>query len=70
MNRRSAQAPAAVIMIRPHHFLPNQETAKDNAFQKNGGGLNLSEMAKSAFTETTNVASSLISKPNFETISC
>ncbi|MBT7544932.1 MAG: amidinotransferase [Kordiimonadaceae bacterium] len=61
MNRRSAQAPAAVIMIRPHHFLPNQETAKDNAFQKNGGGLNLSEMAKSAFTETTNVANKLTS---------
>ncbi|MDG1003378.1 MAG: arginine deiminase-related protein [Emcibacteraceae bacterium] len=61
MNRRSAQAPAAVIMIRPHHFLPNQETAIDNAFQKNGGGLNLSEMAKSAFTETTNVANKLTS---------
>ena len=61
MNRRSAQAPAAVIMIRPHHFLPNQETAKDNAFQKNGGGLNSSEMAKSAFTETTNVANKLTS---------
>tara|TARA_B110000495_G_C23034232_1_gene617017 strand:- start:1908 stop:2834 length:927 start_codon:yes stop_codon:yes gene_type:complete len=61
MNRRSAQAPAAVIMIRPHHFLPNQETAKDNAFQKNGDGLNSSEMAKSAFTETTNVANKLTS---------
>ena len=61
MNRRSAQAPAAVIMIRPHHFLPNQETAKDNAFQKNSDGLNSSEMAKSAFTETTNVANKLTS---------
>jgi hypothetical protein len=61
MNRRSAQAPAAVIMIRPHHFLPNQETAKDNAFQKNGGGLNSAEMAKSAYTETTNVANKLTS---------
>ncbi|MBT6032410.1 MAG: amidinotransferase, partial [Kordiimonadaceae bacterium] len=31
MDRRSAQAPAAVIMIRPHHFSPNEETAKDNS---------------------------------------
>ncbi|WDD99694.1 citrulline utilization hydrolase CtlX [Thalassomonas actiniarum] len=28
------QAPAAVVMIRPHHFCPNPQTAADNAFQK------------------------------------
>ena len=28
------QAPSAVVMIRPHHFTPNQETAADNVFQK------------------------------------
>jgi len=61
MNRRSAQAPAAVIMIRPHHFSPNQETAKDNAFQKTNDYLNTTEMAKSAFLETTNVAKKLTS---------
>lgn len=61
MNRRSAQAPAAVIMIRPHHFSPNQETAKDNAFQKTNDYLNTTEMAKSAFSETTNVANKLTS---------
>ncbi|MGF6969341.1 hypothetical protein OKW43_006436 [Paraburkholderia sp. WC7.3g] len=33
MNLASIQAPAAVVMIRPHHFLPNPETAVDNAFQ-------------------------------------
>lgn len=29
----SVQAPAAVVMIRPHHFRPNPETEVDNAFQ-------------------------------------
>ena len=29
----SLQAPSAVVMIRPHHFRPNLETAADNAFQ-------------------------------------
>lgn len=32
-NIRSIQAPAAVVMIRPHKFTPNPETAADNAFQ-------------------------------------
>ncbi|MCG7534620.1 arginine deiminase-related protein [Pseudoalteromonas sp. OOF1S-7] len=27
------QAPGAVVMIRPHHFLPNEETRADNSFQ-------------------------------------
>jgi hypothetical protein len=31
---RSIQAPAAVVMIRPHHFHPNPETAADNSFQR------------------------------------
>jgi hypothetical protein len=29
----SIQAPAAVVMVRPHHFHPNPETAADNTFQ-------------------------------------
>ena len=29
---RSIQAPGAVVMIRPHRFHPNPETAADNAF--------------------------------------
>ncbi|RQS67499.1 amidinotransferase [Burkholderia sp. Bp8963] len=37
MNLVSIQAPAAVVMIRPHHFLPNPETAADNAFQRTAG---------------------------------
>lgn len=35
MIRSSVQAPGAVIMVRPHHFTVNTETAADNAFQAN-----------------------------------
>ncbi|TBT85873.1 amidinotransferase [Propioniciclava sinopodophylli] len=31
--RHQIQAPSAVVMVRPHHFTPNPETAADNAFQ-------------------------------------
>ncbi|UTH50236.1 amidinotransferase (plasmid) [Loktanella salsilacus] len=31
--RPSVQAPAAVVMVRPHHFTVNTQTAQDNAFQ-------------------------------------
>ena len=34
MSRPSVQAPGAVVMIRPHRFEPNPETAADNAFQR------------------------------------
>jgi hypothetical protein len=27
------QAPSAVVMVRPHHFSPNPDTAADNSFQ-------------------------------------
>ncbi len=33
MNFRHAQAPAAVVMVRPHRFRVNAETFADNAFQ-------------------------------------
>ncbi|MGF6753779.1 citrulline utilization hydrolase CtlX [Paraburkholderia sp. GAS42] len=36
MSLLSIQAPAAVVMIRPHCFHPNPETATDNAFQRSG----------------------------------
>ncbi|MGV1837115.1 citrulline utilization hydrolase CtlX [Rhizobium rhizogenes] len=38
MSRHSAysiQAPSAVVMVRPHHFTVNTETAADNHFQSN-----------------------------------
>lgn len=33
MAGKHIQAPSAVVMVRPHHFTPNPETAVDNAFQ-------------------------------------
>ncbi|HNB37202.1 MAG TPA: arginine deiminase-related protein, partial [Anaerolineales bacterium] len=33
MNYQHVQAPTAGVMIRPHHFNSNPETAADNAFQ-------------------------------------
>ena len=59
MDRRSAQAPSAVIMIRPHHFSPNEETAKDNAFQKSGEGFDGKILAKRAFDEASIAATTL-----------
>jgi len=60
MDRRSAQAPSAVIMIRPHHFAPNKQTEKDNAFQQPARNLNQETMAKLAYEEATNVAKTLM----------
>ena len=62
MDRRSAQAPAAVIMIRPHHFSPNEETAKDNAFQQSGDGMDQITLAKAAFREASKAAEMLEEK--------
>lgn len=37
-NDPPAQSTDSVLMIRPHRFYPNPETAADNAFQRDGGG--------------------------------
>jgi hypothetical protein len=59
MDRRSAQAPASVIMIRPHHFSPNEETAKDNAFQQFDIIRSRDEIAKDAYNEASKAAKTL-----------
>lgn len=59
--KRSVQAPSSVIMIRPHHFHPNGETAADNAFQKVPGG-NHSAIAEQARLECTQAAEALRDK--------
>jgi len=59
MTSRFIQAPAAVVMIRPHRFHPNPETASDNAFQRTDGDLSVKEIAKKAYNEVTNVAALL-----------
>lgn len=59
MDRRSAQAPSAVIMIRPHHFTPNEETAIDNAFQKSTGDIDRNKISKMAYHEASEAAKKL-----------
>ena len=52
-NIRSMQAPAAVVMIRPHKFTPNPETAADNAFQSPAPQVAVQAMADAAHREVT-----------------
>ncbi len=59
MERRSAQAPSSVIMVRPHHFAPNEETAKDNAFQRMNYERSKVEISKDAYDEATRAAKTL-----------
>src|SRR3990167_294458 len=50
------QAPAAVVMVRPHHFTPNPQTAADNAFQRSDLGRQADEVAQQAYAEVTEAA--------------
>ncbi len=53
----SRQVPTAVLMIRPHHFSVNTETAGDNSFQTRVGGdqpvSNQQTLAKRAYEEVS-----------------
>lgn len=53
MSSKFIQAPAAVVMIRPHRFHSNPETATDNAFQKTGDNRSPREIARMAYDEVT-----------------
>ncbi len=59
MNCHNAQAPDTVIMIRPHHFSINPETAADNAFQQTLDGSVDATIASKAFNEVTDVSETL-----------
>lgn len=59
MDRRSAQTPSSVVMVRPHNFFPNQETANDNAFQRSIGSQEAELVAKAAYDEVTRAAEQL-----------
>jgi hypothetical protein len=62
MNLLSIQAPCAVVMIRPHRFHPNPETAADNAFQclpPAGGDSTTDAIAEAARDEVTEAAQRL-----------
>lgn len=58
MPQPSAQAPAAVVMVRPHRFHPNPETAADNAFQSPAAQAR-DAIARSAHAEVTAAAAQL-----------
>ena len=55
----SIQAPASVVLIRPHHFQPNPDTAADNTFQSLDGRRDADAIAAAAYDEVTSVALAL-----------
>ncbi len=61
----SIQAPPAVVMVRPHRFHPNPQTAADNAFQRQpadadaGAGAALDRVARAAHDEASTAAATL-----------
>lgn len=59
MKSKSIQAPGAVVMIRPHHFHPNPETADDNAFQRKDTGASAQVIAEIARDEVSAAAAAL-----------
>ncbi|WP_424926751.1 citrulline utilization hydrolase CtlX [Amaricoccus tamworthensis] len=58
MPRTSLQAPASVVMIRPHHFTPNTLTAQDNHFQTSAA-IDAAAVAEAARAEVTRAADAL-----------
>ena len=61
-RRHSLQAPTTVLMIRPHHFAVNPQTAADNVFQADPDGRDASVVAEAAYAECTALADALIAK--------
>ena len=55
----SVQAPSAAVLIRPHLFTPNSQTAGDNAFQSTDPTRTPDEIARAAYDESTQVAETL-----------
>lgn len=58
-SQTTQQAPHAVVMVRPHHFTPNPQTAADNAFQVQTP-LADPQLARRAVAEVTAMAQTLI----------
>lgn len=58
-NVLSIQAPGAVVMIRPHRFTSNPETAADNAFQHRVAHEAREAVAQAAYREVTLAAERL-----------
>ncbi|PLW76489.1 citrulline utilization hydrolase CtlX [Cohaesibacter celericrescens] len=54
----SIQAPSAVVMVRPHNFQVNGQTAQDNAFQSERAPQD-GDIAKTAYDEITSASEAL-----------
>jgi hypothetical protein len=61
-NSHSLQAPTGVVMIRPHHFAVNPQTAADNVFQSSVEARNADDIATAAFAESTALADALATR--------
>ena len=62
MASKSIQAPGAVVIIRPHRFHPNPETASDNVFQRVDANRNIKQTAEDAYREVSEAAVTLKKK--------
>jgi hypothetical protein len=58
VSQPTTQAPPAVVMIRPHQFVPNPATVVDNAFQSLPSGTR-EEVTRAAYDEVTVMAEQL-----------
>ncbi|WP_432557518.1 citrulline utilization hydrolase CtlX [Granulicoccus sp. GXG6511] len=58
--RHQIQAPSAVVMVRPHYFTPNPETAADNVFQLPRPEINAETFEARALREVDAVARTLM----------
>lgn len=59
MNTFSVQSPSAVVMVRPHHFESNPQTAFDNAYQRTTVQESRSAIAERAYREVSVAAETL-----------
>jgi hypothetical protein len=57
--QKSNQSPSAILMVRPHHFFPNAETAGDNSFQSEESPLKAPRIKKAAMDEFDKVVTML-----------
>lgn len=55
----SIQAPGAVVMVRPHRFHSNPQTADDNAFQRRDSPQPADTIAAAAYEESSRAAATL-----------
>lgn len=59
MQQLNSQAANSVVMIRPHHFYPNEQTRADNAFQTLPNNINKHELALKAYHQVSAMAEGL-----------